>query len=78
MAVFLRSRGEVHAFFAGLTDEQRERAGIHPERGHFATTDTGLQVGHHHTIHLERIAKTLSPRDYTVRFASVYRAMVWG
>jgi len=63
LAEFLRSRRETHAFFSGLTDEQRERAGIHPGRGHFTTTDAALQVGHHHTIHLEQIAKILHPRD---------------
>lgn len=63
LAEFLRSRRETHAFFSGLTDEQRERAGIHPGRGHFTTTDAALQVGHHHTIHLEQIAKILYPRD---------------
>jgi len=41
VAEFLRSRRETHAFFSGLTDEQRERADLHPGRGHFTTTDAG-------------------------------------
>ncbi len=63
VANFLRSRVETHAFFSGLTDEQWERAGIHPERGHFTMTDAVLQVGLHDTIHLEQITKILHPRD---------------
>ena len=63
VADFLRSRRETHAFFSGLTDEQWERAGIHPERGHFTMTDAVIQVGHHDTVHLEQIGKILHPRD---------------
>ena len=59
VADFLRSREQTYAFFAGLTDEQWERVGIHPERGHFTMTDAALQVGHHDTIHLEQIGKIL-------------------
>lgn len=61
-AEFLRSREQTHAFFAGLTEEQWGRVGVHPERGHFTVTDALLQVGLHDTIHLEQIAKILHPR----------------
>ncbi len=55
-----RSRAETHALFAGLTPEQWERAGIHPERGHFTLTDALMQVGLHDVIHTEQILKILT------------------
>jgi DinB superfamily len=56
---FRLSRQQTCAFFEALTTEQWERAGIHPERGHFSMTDAVIQVGHHDIDHIEQIARIL-------------------
>ena len=54
-----QSRQATIQLFRGLTDAQWERAGIHPERGHFTLTDAVVQVGTHDCIHLEQITRIL-------------------
>jgi len=54
------SRGRFIAFFAGLTPEQWERAGVHPERDSFTMTDAAMQVGLHDLDHLEQITRVLA------------------
>src|SRR3954453_16951758 len=58
----LRSRAETHALFASLTQEQWERAGVHPESGHFTMTSAVMQVGIHESVHVEQILKILTQR----------------
>ncbi len=55
-----QSRQRFVAFFQALTDAQWERAGIHPERGHFTMTDAVMQVGLHDATHLEQITRILT------------------
>ena len=59
---FIHSRQQTIAFFASLTDAQWERAGVHPERGHFPMTAACLQVGLHEVGHLEQITRILLQR----------------
>lgn len=61
-AQLLASRAETTALFASLTPEQWERAGVHPERGHFTLTDAVVQVGSHDLTHIEQIVKILTGR----------------
>lgn len=56
---YLDSRRKTSEFFEALTDEQWERTGIHPERGHFTMTDAVLQVSAHDADHLEQITRIL-------------------
>ena len=56
---FSHSRKKTIAFFAELSDEYWQRAGIHPERGHFTMLDAALQIGLHDTIHLEQMTRIL-------------------
>lgn len=58
-AQLTQSRQATITFFRGLTDAQWERAGVHPERGHFTLTDAVVQVGTHDCIHLEQITRIL-------------------
>jgi hypothetical protein len=56
------SRQQTVAFFSSLTGAQWERAGVHPERGHFTMTAACLQVGLHEVGHLEQITRILLQR----------------
>jgi hypothetical protein len=56
------SRARFADFFAALTPEEWERAGVHPERGHFSMTDAALQVVTHDADHLEQITRILTQR----------------
>ena len=58
----LRSRAATKALFAGLTEEQWERGGIHPEVGPFSLTDAAFQVSLHDQTHTEQILKILTGR----------------
>lgn len=58
--VLVESRRQFVEFFENLTAAQWERAGIHPERGHFTMTDAVIQVGHHDCTHLEQITRILN------------------
>ncbi len=48
------------AFFEGLTEEQWQRFGTHPERGHFTLFDSVGQVGFHDSNHIEQITRILA------------------
>jgi hypothetical protein len=61
-AALLQSRAKTRALFADLTPEQWERAGIHPESGHFTLTDAVRQVGMHDLTHIEQVLKILTGR----------------
>ena len=54
------SRQRFIAFFRGLSAEEWERAGIHPERGEFTMTDAVTQVVLHDLDHLEQITRVLA------------------
>lgn len=53
------SRAKFVELFQSLTDEQWERAGVHPERDSFTMTDAVMQVGLHDADHLEQITRIL-------------------
>jgi hypothetical protein len=53
------SRKRVVEFFQSLPSTQWERAGVHPERGHFSMTDACIQVGTHDALHIEQITRIL-------------------
>lgn len=53
------SRMSFVELFRSLADQQWERAGVHPERGHFTMTDACAQVGTHEVIHIEQITRIL-------------------
>ena len=53
------SRERFITFFEGLSDEEWERDGIHPERGYFTMTDAAMQVVTHDIAHTEQITKIL-------------------
>jgi uncharacterized damage-inducible protein DinB len=57
------SRERFVAFFESLTDEQWERAGVHPERESFTMTDALMQVGLHDIDHTEQITRILEQED---------------
>jgi hypothetical protein len=61
-ADLVRSRGRFVEFFQALTATQWERAGVHPERGHFTMTDACVQVGTHEALHLEQMTRILRGR----------------
>ncbi len=58
-----QSRARFIDFFQNLTDEQYERAGVHPERGHFTLWDALMQVSTHDARHLEQLTRII--RDAT-------------
>lgn len=58
-ARFEVSRRRSIDFFKNLTDEQWNRAGVHPEYGHFTLTDAVMQVGMHDLNHMEQITRIL-------------------
>jgi hypothetical protein len=58
-ADLVRSRQRFVEFFQRLNAAQWERAGVHPERGHFTMTDACAQVGTHEALHLEQITRIL-------------------
>lgn len=59
-ATLVESRQRFIAFFKGLDEAQWERAGIHPESGHFTMTDAAMQVCSHDTNHIEQITRILT------------------
>ncbi len=54
------SRARFSAFFADLTPQQWECAGVHPEKGTFTMTDALMQVSAHDLDHLEQITRVLA------------------
>ncbi len=62
-AVYARlyeSRQRFIEFFNNLNDEQWNRAGVHPEKGHFTLTDAVMQVSSHDIGHIEQITRILA------------------
>ena len=55
----VQSRQRFIEFFNNLSDEQWERVGVHPERGHFTMLDAAIQVGMHDMVHIEQITRIL-------------------
>jgi len=60
-----QSRQILVDFFSHLTSEQWERAGVHPERGHFTMTDAVMQIGLHEVNHIEQITRILAEATQT-------------
>jgi hypothetical protein len=59
MEELTQSRRATIAFFEQLQEADWERAGVHPERGHFTMTDALVQVGTHDATHIEQITRIL-------------------
>ena len=59
-AALKTSRERFMAFFAGLTGQQWERGGVHPERDSFSMSDALMQVSAHDLDHLEQITRVLA------------------
>jgi hypothetical protein len=59
-AELVASRQKTADFFKVLSPEQWQRAGLHPERGHFTMTDAVIQVGTHDITHIEQITRLLN------------------
>lgn len=59
-ARFVQSRARFIEFFKQLDDAQWERAGLHPERGHFTLWDALMQVSTHDTRHLEQMTRIIA------------------
>lgn len=59
------SRQQFIDLFKSLTDDQWERAGVHPERGHFTVLDAAIQVATHDIDHIEQITKILAQPETT-------------
>jgi uncharacterized damage-inducible protein DinB len=55
-----QSRERFIDFFRNLTDDQWNRAGVHPQYGHFTMTDAVMQVCSHDVNHLEQITRILA------------------
>ncbi len=53
------SRDAFVQFFRDLSEEDWERAGVHPEQGHFTMTDAVMQVGLHDLNHIEQLVRIL-------------------
>lgn len=56
------SRKQFVRLYQGLSDEQWERSGTHPESGLFTLTDSVMQVGHHDVGHIEQIVRILDQK----------------
>jgi uncharacterized damage-inducible protein DinB len=54
------SRRRLVALFSNLTEEQWERAGLHPEYGLFTLMSAALHVSGHDALHLEQITRILT------------------
>lgn len=54
------SRRRFIALFQGLSAEQWQRTGVHPERDHFGLTDAAIQVGLHDMTHIEQMTRVLA------------------
>ncbi len=58
-AELVESRRRFIEFFFVLTNEQWERAGQHPDDGHFTMTEAVMEVSRHDLIHIEQITRIL-------------------
>jgi hypothetical protein len=56
----VKSRRAFIEFFEALEDHQWDRAGVHPEYGHWSLTDCVMQVGLHDNDHIEQITRILA------------------
>lgn len=56
----LASRARFVAFFESLSEDDWQRAGVHPERGAFTMMDSVAQVATHDTNHIEQITRILT------------------
>ncbi len=54
------SRQRFRDFFKGLSADEWERAGVHPEQGNFSMADAAMQVVMHDLDHLEQITRVLA------------------
>ena len=59
-ARLVESRAQFVSLFENLSVEQWERAGVHPERGHFTLLDALVQVASHDTTHIEQITRIIA------------------
>jgi hypothetical protein len=50
------------SFYEGIADDQWDRAGIHPEQGHFTLTKSMLQAGTHSAVHIEQLTRVLAQK----------------
>jgi hypothetical protein len=66
------SRARFIRLFENLSEEQWDRAGEHPERGHFTLFDALIQVGTHDVLHLEQLTRIL--REKKTQAASTPQA----
>lgn len=57
---FKQARQRLAEFFTLLPDPDWERAGMHPEEGHFTMTDAVMQVSRHDITHIEQITRILA------------------
>lgn len=57
-----QSRQEFIRFFEGLSDEQWERAGVHPENGHWTMEHALMQPAGHDLAHIEQITHILATK----------------
>ena len=59
LTAFLESRRSYVAFLSGLTEEQLDRPGVHPESGPITVLDQSLRAVLHDIDHTEQIARAL-------------------
>jgi hypothetical protein len=59
-AALTASRHAMLNFLKTLTDDQWQRAGVHPTYGEWTMTDAVMQVGHHDANHIEQIIRILA------------------
>ncbi|MBC8100154.1 MAG: DinB family protein [Armatimonadetes bacterium] len=60
LAALTASRHDFVALFKGLTPEQWERSGTHPENGEWTVTDAAMQVAGHDLLHIEQMTRVLA------------------
>jgi uncharacterized damage-inducible protein DinB len=62
-----QARQRFAEFFTLLPDPDWERAGMHPEEGHFTMTDAVMQVSRHDITHIEQITRILAEAKIAVK-----------
>jgi uncharacterized damage-inducible protein DinB len=55
-----QARQRFTEFFKTLPDPDWERAGMHPEEGHYTMTDAVMHVSRHDLTHIEQITRILA------------------
>lgn len=60
----VKSRRLLIEFFEALKDDHWNRAGLHPDHGHFTLTDALVYIAHHDIEHLEQITRILAETYY--------------